>query len=228
MNTLAEILSNSYSDQGIQNLEVFYDSYLFNLKIKESTGYYNILLIEKFQFDYDNEKITRIKSPLTLNFGDTGTSNPFYSNGNTFIKAILDGKTKNVYLVGLRTMQNGNTIPVVYIYDLNIHELKNIFPKQSDITNFNNFNNFSFKTDNLPIANIVDSDLHIVFQTEDGSYNYINALQFRLKSEECELKKYDMVKYDISKNVQFTDVNNSFLTYKIDDYHGVLKRTSFV
>ena len=227
MNTLGEILSNSYADQGIQNLDVFYDSYIFNLKIKESPNNYNIILIEKFQFDYEKESINRIKNPLTLNFGDTGTDDPYYSNGNCFVKAILEKKTKKVYLIGVRQMQNGNTIPAVYLYDINLHEIKNIFPKQKDIDNFNSFSNYNFKTDNLPICNIVDDKLYIVFQTEDGSYNYINSLVFKLKSEECELSSYDIVKYDISQNIQFTDINENFLTYKIDDYHGVLKRSTF-
>jgi hypothetical protein len=227
MNTLAEILNNSYSDQGLQNLNVFYDSYIFNLKIKDSLNNYNILLIEKIQFDYEQESINRIKNPLTLNFGNTGTDVPYYSNGNCFIKAILDKKTKNVYLIGIRQMQNGNTIPVVYLYDINLHEIKNIFPKQKDIDNFNSFNNYNFKTNNLPICNISNNKLYLVFQTEDSSYNYINSISFKLKSEECELISYDMVQYDISKTVQFTEINENFLSYKIDDYHGVLKKHTF-
>lgn len=36
MNTLSQILTQQYSDQGIQDLEIFYDSYFFNLKIKNN------------------------------------------------------------------------------------------------------------------------------------------------------------------------------------------------
>lgn len=226
MNSLYQILTQQYSNQGIQDLDVFYDSYIFNLKIKDSSSNYNILLIEKVQFDYGDGNISRIKNPLTLNFGDTETDTPYFSNGNSFIKAILNKKTKTVYLIGIRKMQNGNTIPVVYLYDINQHQLQNIFPKSSDIDNFNGFSNFSFKSDNLPICNIIDDKLYVVFQTQDGSYNYVNSLVFRLKSENCELISYEITKYDFSKNIQFTNINEDFLNYKIGNYNGVLKRTN--
>jgi len=226
MNTLAEILSNAYSDQGIQDLEVFYDSYFFNLKVKDSSSNYNILLIEKFQFDYEKETIQRIKSGITLNFGDTGTDTPYYSNGNTFIKAILNNQNKSVYLIGTRTMQNGNTIPVIYLYDLNVHEVKNIFPKQSDIDNFNSFSNFTFKNNNLPITNLINDKLYIVFQTEDGSINYLNSLIFKINNDVCELISYEIVQYSNTFNIQFTNVNESFLNYKLNDFSGILKRTN--
>jgi hypothetical protein len=227
MNTLAEILNNSYLDQGIQDLDIFYDSLVFNLKIKNSPNNYNIILIEKIQFDYTTERINRIKNSITINFGDTGIDSPYYSNGNSFIKGILNKQRKNIYLIGVRRMQNGNTIPVVYLYDINQHKVQNIFPKQKDIDNFNNFNNFNFKNNNLPICNIIDDKLYIVFQTEDGSYNYINSITLSLKSEECELISYDIVKYDIAENIQLTNINEDILNYKINGYHGVLKRSSF-
>jgi len=226
MNTLAEILEYSYNNQGIQDLNIFYDSFIFNLKIKDSSNNYNILLIEKVQFDYENENIQRIKSPLTLNFGDTGTETPYYSNGNSFIKAILNKQKKNVYLIGTRIMQNGNTIPVVYLYDINNHELKNIFPKQKDINNFNSFTNYNFKTNNLAICNIKNNKLYMVFQTNDGTYNYINSLSFRIKSEVCELETYESIKYSNSYNIQFVHVDDLVLTYKINDYYGTIKRNT--
>lgn len=227
MNTLAEILSNSYNDQGIQNLDVVYDSYFFNLKIKDSTNNNNILLIEKISFDYDDAKIVRSKNPILISFGNSGIDTPFYSNGNCFIKPILDKINKKVYLIGLRSMSNGNTIPVVYLYDLNAHEYKNIFPTSEDLTNFGGFVNYSFKTDNLPVCNIINDRLYLVFQTTDGTFNYINSLEFRLKSETCTLIDYDMTKYDDQFNIQFLDVNNEFMTYKYGNYHGVLERTTF-
>jgi hypothetical protein len=226
MNTLAEILSNYYEDQGIQDLDIFYDSFLFNLKIKDSPNNYNILLIEKIQFDYSNERIDRIKNPITLNFGDTGTNLPYYSNGNCFIKSILNKQKKNVYLIGVRQMQNGNTIPVVYLYDINNHIVQNIFPKQKDIDNFNGFSNYSFKNDNLAICNIKNDKLYMVFQTNDGTYNYINSLSFRLKSEICELETYESIKYSDSYNIQFINVDDLSLTYKINNYYGTIKRNT--
>jgi len=39
MNTVSEILKNEYSDQGIQNLEIFYDTLILRLKIKDAEEY---------------------------------------------------------------------------------------------------------------------------------------------------------------------------------------------
>jgi len=39
MNTLSQILTQQYANQGIQDLEIFYDSYFFNLKIKNNLEY---------------------------------------------------------------------------------------------------------------------------------------------------------------------------------------------
>jgi hypothetical protein len=226
MNTLAQILTQQYSNQGIQDLEVFYDSYFFNLKIKNNLEYNNVLLIEKLGFDYSSGVINQLKSGITVNFGDSEESTPFYSNGNCFIKSILIEGKKQVLIVGLKKMTSGNTIPIIYLYDINKHSVESIFPKQSDIDNFNSFNNYTFKNDNLPIANLINDKLYIIFQTENGSFNYLNSLIFKLKNDSCELISYEMVQYSNVFNIQFTNVNESFLNYKLNDFLGILKRTS--
>ena len=226
MNTLAEILSNSYSDQGIQNLEVFYDSYFFNLKIKNDLEYNNILLIEKLGFDFSSGNIKQIKSGITINFGDSEESTPFYSKGNCFIKSILLEGKKRVLIVGLKKMINGNTIPVVYLYDINKHSIHSVFPKQNDIDNFNSFNNYSFKNNNLPICDLKGNKLYIIFQTNDGNYNYINSISLKINSDLCELQKYELIKYSDSYNLQFLNVEENTLTYKLGDYYGTITRNS--
>jgi hypothetical protein len=224
MNTLAEILSNAYSDQGIQDLEVFYDSYFFNLKIKNNLEYNNVLLIEKLGFDYSSGDIKQLKSGITVNFGDSEESIPFYSKGNCFVKSILLEGKKQVLIVGLKQMTNGNTIPIIYLYDINKHSVESIFPKQSDINNFNSFNNYSFKNNNLPIVNLIDDKLYMIYQTEQGSFNYMNSLIFKIKNDSCELTNYEIVEYSNVYNIQFTNINESFLNYKLDNYNGILKR----
>jgi hypothetical protein len=62
----------------------------------------------------------------------------------------------------------------------------------------------------------------MVFQTNDGTYNYINSLSFRLKSEICELETYESIKYSDSYNIQFINVDDLTLTYKINDYYGTI------
>jgi len=224
MNTLAEILKDSYSYQGIQNLEVFYDSLFFNLKIKDSSNNYNILLIEKIKFDYENENIERIRNSLSINFGNTGTDSPYYSNGNCFIKAFLDKGSKRVYIVGIRQMNNGNTIPVIYIYDINKHEILNIFPKQKDVDNFNSFSNYNFKTNSLPVCNLKNDNLYIIFQSGSGLDNYINSLSFKIKGSSCNLQNYESVKYSNTSDIEFINVDDDLLTYRVDDYYGSVKR----
>lgn len=226
MNTLAQILTNQYSDQGIQDLNVFYDSYFFNLKIKNNTEYNNVLLIEKLGFDYSSGSINQIKSGITINFGDTEQSNPFYSGGNCLIKSFLIEGKKTILIVGLKKMVSGNTIPIIYLYDINKHSIESVFPKQSDIDNFNSFNNYTFKNDNLPIANLIKDKLYILFQTENGSINYLNSLIFKVVNDSCELTNYEMVQYSNSFNIQFTNINESFLNYRLNDFLGILKRTS--
>jgi hypothetical protein len=226
MNTLAQILTQQYSNQGIQDLDVFYDSYFFNLKIKNSLEYNNVLLIEKLGFDYSSESINQLKSGITVNFGDSEESTPFYSKGNCFIKSILLEGRKQVLVVGLKKMINGNTIPIIYLYDINKHSIESIFPKQSDIDNFNSFSNYTFKNDNLPIVNLINDKLYIIFQTEHDSFNYINSLIFKLNNDSCKLLNYEIVQYSNVFNIQFTNVNESFLNYKLDNYNGILKRTA--
>ena len=226
MNTLAQILTQQYSNQGIQDLEVFYDSYFFNLKIKNNLEYNNVLLIEKLGFDYSLESINQLKSGITVNFGDSEESTPFYSKGNCVIKSILIEGKKQVLIVGLKKMINGNTIPIIYLYDINKHSVESIFPKQSDIDNFNSFNNYTFKNDNLPICNLKDNKLYILFQTNDGSYNYINSISLKINSDLCELQKYELIKYSDSYNLQFLNVEENTLTYKLGDYYGSIIRNS--
>jgi hypothetical protein len=226
MNTLSQILTQQYSDQGIQDLEIFYDSYFFNLKIKNNLEYNNVLLIEKLGFDYSSGVINRLKSGITVNFGDSEESIPFYSKGNCFIKSILIEGKKQVLIVGLKKMINGNTIPIIYLYDINKHSVESIFPKQSDINNFNSFSNYTFKNDNLPIVNLVNDKLYMIYQTEQGSYNYVNSLIFKLNNDSCKLIHYEITEYSNVYNIQFTNVNESLLNYKLGNYNGILKRTN--
>jgi hypothetical protein len=226
MNTLSQILTQQYANQGIQDLEIFYDSYFFNLKIKNNLEYNNVILIEKLGFDYSSVSINRLKSGITVNFGDSEESTPFYSKGNCFIKSILIEGKKQVLIVGLKKMINGNTIPIIYLYDINKHSVESIFPKQSDINNFNSFSNYTFKNNNLPIVNLVNDKLYMIYQTEQGSFNYINSLIFKLNNDSCKLIHYEIVKYLNVFNIHFTNVNESFLNYKLDNYNGILRRTN--
>lgn len=225
MNTLAEILSQQYSDQGIQDLTVFYDSYFFDLKIKNGAENNNVLLIEKFAFDYISGNIERIKNSIIINFGDTENSSPFVSNGNMLCGYLLLPKSKKVLIIGIHKMINGNTIPVLYLYDINSHSYKNIFPKTNDIENFNSFVNYSFLSGSKPVFSINDDHLYLLFQTTSGSNNYINSLVFKIYNDSSELQNYESIQYSSNYNVSFLNVDQNKVVYKIGDGVGVLQRT---
>jgi hypothetical protein len=88
MNTISEILKNQYLDQGIQNLEVFYDSLFLRLKIKNGSEYKDAILIEKIEFDYANETIDRIKNAIMVDFGDTQSPEPYTTTGNSVLEML--------------------------------------------------------------------------------------------------------------------------------------------
>lgn len=224
MNTLSEILTQSYTNQGVQDLKVFFDSLFFNLKIHSESKYYNIVLIEKTSFDYATETIEKIKSGLTVNFGDTGSPDPYKTTGNYYINSFLDSRYKNVLLVGTRKMANNNTIPVIFSYNINSHSVKTLFPKQEDITEFNSFSNYTFKTDSIPVAKFSKNKLYIAFQTENNDFAFINKMVFTVYKDKVKLTSYDVYKYDKTKNINLNDILDETISYSFKNYKGIFTK----
>jgi hypothetical protein len=224
MNTLAEILTNSYTNQGVQDLKVFFDSFFFNLKVKDNSKNYNLILIEKTSFDYNTESIEKIKNGLTVNFGDTGSDNPYETNGNFYIDSFLDSRYKNVLLVGTRKMNNGNTIPLIYNYNINSHSVKPVYPKLEDITEFNSFSNYTFKTNSIPVAKFSKNKLYIAFQTENSDSAFINKMVFTVYKDKVKLSSYDVYKYDKTKNIDLNEILDGTIHYSFGNYKGIFKK----
>jgi hypothetical protein len=224
MNTIAQILTNSYSDQGVQDFKVFLDSYFFNLKVKKDSKTYNLVLIEKTEFDYNTETIEKKKSGLTVNFGDSGTSDPFKTSGNNYIDSFLDARYKTVLLVGTRKMSNGNVIPVIFIYDINKHLVNPVFPKSKDITEFNSFSNYNFQQNTLPVAKFIKNQLFVAFITESGGDAYINKFTFSIAKDKVALKNYEVYKYLKIKNIKLNEVLDNSLHFSFGNYKNVFKK----
>lgn len=224
MDTLANILTNSYANQGVQDLKVFFDSFFFNLKVKDNTKNYNIVLIEKTAFDFSTEIIEKKKNGLTVNFGDTGSDEPYKTNGNYYIDSFLDSRYKTVLLVGTRKMTNGNIIPLVYLYDVNLHTVKAVFPKNEDITQFNSFSNYSFDNTSRPVAKLVKNKLYIAFITKSAQHSFINKITFTVYKDKVEQTEYEVYKYDISKSIKLNEILDSSIHFTFGDYKNVFKK----
>lgn len=224
MNSLSEILTQNYNHQGIQDLKVFFDSLVFNLKIEKDSKFYNLVLLEKTGFDYNIETISKIKNGLTVNFGDTESPNPFTTSGNYFIDSFLDSRYKNVLLVGTRKMANNNIIPIIFFYNINSHSVKPIFPKTEDITEFNSFSNYTFHQNSRPICKFSKNKLYIVFETTQDENNYINKFVFTVYKDKVTLYSYDVYKYDSTRQISLTDILNDIVVFKFGNYKNIFKK----
>lgn len=228
MKTLYEILKNKSSDEGIKGLKIFYDTLVYSLKYKSGTNFFDVVIIQKINFDYEKNIIIKDKNPLIINFGDTENSSPFLTNGNCYIDCFLDRKTFIIRFVGLQQTCNNRSIPIVYEYKINNHKLEKKFPLDSDVSNFNGLPNYSFKSGTTPIAKIFDRSLFIAFQTNDEDFNYINRLEIDVKNEDYELKDYEITKYDSNYYFELDSVNNDTLFFKYDvfgnNYRGVFNK----
>lgn len=230
MNTLSDILNKSYSNQGIQNMEVFFDSYFFNLKIKNNSEYNNIILIEKLEFDYSKETINRIKNHISVNFGNTGFPNSSKSNGNGFLGSYLDKKLKKVLLIGTKVMRSGNIIPVIYSYDINKHSVAPIFPKPTDVTQFNSLfkqGTFipTFASNTHPIIRFSDSLIFIGFQTEFAGIRFIHKITLKYYSGKIILQNYETYEYDGTDILEIADATTNSLLVKIGNYYTFLDKS---
>lgn len=221
MSTLSEILKNPFTDQGIQGLDVFYDSYVFNLKVKRGALYENMVLIEKLSFDYQEELIRRDRNALIIHFGDSALAAPLRSTGNSFLGAFLDKRRKLVFLVGIRKMQSGNIIPVVYRYDINAHTTQPVFPGPADIAEFNQMPEPGvFLSVRMPRVTFKNSKLVIIYQKFADSVNYIHRITLDMKGATAKLEEYNVYRYDFSHNLEVLEFDDERLVFKYDQYYG--------
>jgi len=224
MNTISEILKNQYLDQGIQNLEVFYDSLFLRLKIKNGSEYKDAILIEKIEFDYANETIDRIKNAIMVDFGNTQSPEPYTTTGNSVLGYFLDKRDKGVWIVGLKIAQNGNAVPVIYKYDINSHSIKSIFPNQNQIEDFDSFSGFDYVGSTNTTVQYDNDRIVVSFQTTDSTFLYINLVVIKVSKSTSTIESYNMFKYSPTiPDLQLTGSDTKNIFYSIGDYHGKLE-----
>lgn len=224
MDYISDILTKSYTNQGIQNFSVYYDSLFFNLKVKDNSDYYNIVLIEKISFDYDQNVIKKTDNGIYINFGNTSNSQAFKTNGNCFVQSFYEPKEKKVFLVGVKQTTSSSTVPVLYCYDINQHSVEQIFPDSNILQEFESFDNKSFSSNFFPLASYIDNQIYLMFKSSDSNFDYLNYLRISPKNKSAEIKQYEIFKYikNTPINVKSIDEGNLFLSY--GSYLGVSVR----
>lgn len=223
MNTISEILKNQYLDQGIQNLEVFYDTLFFRLKIKDGAEYKDTILIEKIEFDYTNETVDRIKNAIMVDFGDTESSEPYTTTGNSVLGCFLDKRDKGVWIIGLKISASGNTVPIIYKYDINSHSVKSVFPNKGQIEDFENFSGFNHIAPSNATVQYENDKIVISFQTTDSTFLYIEVIVIKVSKSTATVESYNMFKYSPTvPELQLTGADTKNIFYNIGDYHGKL------
>lgn len=224
METLSEILESPFSDQGIQDMKVYLDTYIFNLKIKDSIKYKNIVLLEKFSFDYDLDTFVRTRNNIILNFGDTEKSQPGLSKGTGFIDSIPIKSNKSILLVGLKKMVSGKIIPIIYRYDINAHQVKSVFPKLQDIEEFNSIPlSSTFVESIIPCINYKDSKIYLSFHTTAEGQNYIHNMTFNVFSEDVNLENYKLINYNADYPLNILNGNEDSLVINHNGKYGILQ-----
>jgi len=224
MNTLYELLTTQYSDQGLKNIKVYYDSLFLILKYKSGSSYYDVVVVEKIDFDYSKGTINKHKNLLSINFGDTENSSPFSCNGTCFIDSFLNRKKKTVILTGLKKTCNERFIPVIYEYDINHHETKLLYPSLDDEENFDTLSLEDFKTTEFPICRYIDDKLFYVFQTKDSDFNYVHKITYDFSRKLPVLEDYEKTKYETHLDLSFSNAETDILNFKYNDYHGVVSK----
>jgi len=161
--------NGSLSASGIKNLKVFYDTLLINFKSEN----YEFAIIENLDFDYDNNIISSSEHGALLEFGNTNRYEADKTSGNSYVDTILLEKEKTLLVCGLsayalsaqiinnQTHAGSALTPVVYLYNLNTHEIRNIFPPDSTWSSNIMGNVTKYK------------DIAVSFNTETNILNYI-------------------------------------------------------
>lgn len=206
------------SGEGIQSLEVFFDSLFFNLKVQDDTTNPNILLIEKIKTDYDLGVITNPKPGILINFGDTGSNSPYCTDGNVYIKSFIDHTNKEVYVVGLSSFSD-YTIPVVYNYNINNHRASLKFPLDAHLSDWVGFTNFIFNSAQFPVASKHDDEINICFNSVTGDANFINILSLDTKTDNITITNYSMIS-SMPTDIVVEGIDNHNCYCKIGDYRG--------
>lgn len=204
--------------EGIQDFKIFYDTLFLNIKVEDNTLYPNLLLIEPFKFDFSSHSFSSGGEGVVINFGNTGQSDPYLSNGNTLVDYVLDDSTKSVYIIGVSSSPT-YTIPVIYSFDLNNKTLLKEFPSDADITDWANFTNYSYDTTQIPFVKNDVNSVVLGFKTLSADQYYLNLIELSLNKNNTRIKDYKLLK---TPNLVFTGLNDKGLLYRMNEEYGII------
>jgi len=209
------------SGEGIQDIKIFYDSIFLNTKVLDSTSCFNILLIDKIGYEFSDGSFSNNNRSIIMNFGDTGYSEPFLSNGNTVVDFVLDPKDKSVLIISLQK-EASYIIPNIHKYNLNGHSIKKIFPLEND-NSWDGFTNYDYDETQIPFIHhdITNGLLRVFFVTKNGGTNMLNIITFYIRNDSVETKSYEMLSY--VEIMKFKGATNDHVLYNIDGKYGLLK-----
>lgn len=203
--------------EGVQDFKIFYDTLFLNTKIVNDTEYLNILLIEPFKYNFDNSSLSSGGEGVLINFGNTFSSTPLSSTGNTVVDYILDDSKKAVFIIGLSSCPN-YTMPIIYSYDLNNKTLLKTFPSDNDVNDWVEFSNYEYVSTQTPFIK-KGNELTVGFKTLSAGQYYLNLIEFVTNINQCYIKNYDLLEIP---NLNFTGFNDQGLVYKMGDDYGIL------
>lgn len=170
------------SNTGLQNIEVFYDSLFFNLKVfdPDVVEDKNLLLIQKVNFDFDQNTFLPIGKYHLIDFGDTFSESPQVTKtGNILLKNIFLEKEKEVLICGL-----SSTCPLIYNYNLNDNSIKKIFPV--DDLDWSNLELGTIDQNSRVSYNKETKKIHYVISTTKDNNHILNFVEIK-KGTELEL-----------------------------------------
>jgi hypothetical protein len=194
MHSLSSALTGTSSTQGIKKFDIFYDSLFINLKVADldDGGFYEYLIIEKFDFDYNINAISSDKNYI-IALGNTVYSSANATIGNGLINNILLDDRKEVLICALSSISNSvsgaplsgaSLMPIVFRYNINTSTLNKIYPNNTTTENWSTFVMGNFLSGQTPLAlfDVKTDTLHYLFKTtvaQSGSaFNIVNDISF--------------------------------------------------
>ncbi len=175
-NIYAALSSTNLEDNGIKNHNVFYDTSFIDLKLidTDTDQYIEYLIIQKLNFNYEENEMDTKHQTIVVDFGDTGHKEAYYSSGNCFVKnLVLEGK-KEVLVCGL---DEGK--PVIYNYNLNKHSIIQVFSPNSGDLSALDVGVITYTQKPIASYNYANNTVNFVYTTTLSGANYLTNIEIQ-------------------------------------------------
>jgi hypothetical protein len=93
------------------------------------------------------------------------------------------------------------------------------FPSETDITDWNGFNNYTFVSTQTPFIK-KGNGLTVGFKTLSAGQYYLNLIEFNTNTNKCYITNYNMLEIP---DLNFTGFNEQGLIYKMGNDYGILE-----